>query len=71
MVNVFLATYTTIGVVKQCVISAAADFYESGMQALAHYWQKYIDNGDVCVEKYCFTVEDLLYQIVLLFSFNL
>jgi len=37
--------------VKQWATSAGADFYECGMQALVHHWQKCIANGGDYVEK--------------------
>jgi hypothetical protein len=40
-----------IQAVKQWATSAGADFYESGMQALVHRWQKCIVSGDDYVEK--------------------
>ena len=43
-------------------------FYESGMWALAHRWQKYIANSGDYIEKQCSVAENLLYQIVLLCS---
>ena len=30
---------------QQWVTSSGADFYECGMHALVHHWQKYIVNG--------------------------
>jgi len=40
-----------IAAVKQWFISADADFYEHGMQALVYCWQKCTANGGDCVEK--------------------
>jgi len=57
--------------VKQWATSAGADFYEPGMQALIHRWQRCIANGGEYVEKYCFVAKNLLYQIVLLCSLYL
>jgi len=37
--------------VKQWATSAGADFYDSGMQALVHLWQKCIATGGDYVEK--------------------
>jgi hypothetical protein len=37
--------------VKQRATSAVADFYEYGMQALVHRWQKCIANGGDYVKK--------------------
>jgi hypothetical protein len=37
--------------VKQWTTSAGADFYERGMQALVHRWQKCIANGADYVKK--------------------
>ena len=53
---------------RQWVISSGADFYERGMQALVHQWQKCSANGGDCVAKQCFVAESLLYQIVSLCS---
>ena len=44
VVNILLAT-TIIATVKQWIISAGADFYMCGMQALVHCWQKHIAYG--------------------------
>ena len=43
------------------VTSTGADFYEHGMQALVHRWQKCIANGGDFVKKECFVTENLLY----------
>ena len=48
-----------------------ADFYEYSMEDLVHCWQKGIDNTGDCVEKWCFAVENLLCQTVLLCSLYL
>jgi len=57
--------------VKQWATSAVADFYERGMQALVHGWQKCIANGNEYVKKQCFVAKNLLYQIALLCSLYL
>jgi hypothetical protein len=57
--------------VKQWATSAGADFYECGMQALVHCWRKCIANGGYYVVKKCFVANNLLYQMVLLYSLYL
>jgi hypothetical protein len=57
--------------VKQWATSAGTYFYERGMQALVHRWQKCIANGGDYVEKQCFVAKNLFYQIVLLCSLYL
>jgi len=59
-----------IAAVKQLVISTGTDFYEHGIKAHVHCWQKCIINGGDYVEKQCFVDENLLYQTVLLCSLN-
>ena len=48
-----------------------AYFYEHSVQAFVHRWQKCRANSGDCVEKQCFVVENLLYQIVSLCSLHL
>ena len=40
-----------VAAVKQWVTFAGVDFYEHGMQALVHYWQKCTANDGDYVEK--------------------
>ena len=40
-----------IAAVKSWLASASPDFYERGIQALVHRWQKCVTNGDDYVEK--------------------
>jgi len=47
----FPSNDTVVRAVKQWATSAVADFYECGMQALAHRWQKCIANGGDYVKK--------------------
>ena len=42
---------------KNHVLDGHADFYERGMQALVHHWQKCIANDGDYVEKQCFAAE--------------
>ena len=51
--------------------STGTDFYELSMQALVHRWWKCTGKGGNYVERQCFVVENLLYQIVLLCYFYL
>ena len=51
--------------------STGADCYECSMQALVYCWQKCIANGHVCIKKWYFVAENLLYQTVLLCSLYL
>ena len=67
----FPSNYAVVSAVKQWVISAGADFDECAMQALVHHWRKCRAYGSDYVEKYCFVAENLLYQIVLLWSLYL
>ena len=55
---------TLIAAMKLFVTPAAADFYEHGMQALAHCWWKNIANRGDYVEKQCFVDDNLLCQIL-------
>ena len=54
---------------KLWVTSPCADFNERNMKALIHHWRNCIADGGDYVEKWCFVAENLLYQIVLLYSF--
>jgi len=47
----FPSNDAVVRAVKQWATSAGADFYECGMQALVHRWQKSIANGGDYVEK--------------------
>ena len=66
----FSSNDATTAAVKQWVISAGADFYESSMQA-AHCWSQCMATGGDYVEKQCFVAKSLLCQIVLLCSLYL
>jgi hypothetical protein len=56
-----------LAAVRKWLASAGADFYERGIQALVHRWQKCITNGGDYVKKYLQVAEILLYLTVLLF----
>ena len=47
------------------------DFYERGMQALVHRWQKCVSTGGNYVEKQRFQAENFLHQTALLCSLYL
>jgi len=42
---------TVVFAVKQLATSTGADFYEHGIQALVHHWQKCIASGGYYVKK--------------------
>ena len=48
----------------QQVTSADADFYEHGMQAFVHCWQKCTANGGDYIERQCFLAENAIYLTV-------
>ena len=52
---------------QERVISTGADFYKRSLRALLHCWWKCIANGGEYVDR-LFWAENLLYQIVLLYS---
>ena len=45
------SNYAIIATVKRWVTSDRADFYQRGIQALVHHWQKCIANHGAYVEK--------------------
>ena len=47
----FPSNDAAVRAVKRCAISAGADFYECGKQALVHRWRKCVANGGDYVEK--------------------
>lgn len=53
------------------ILDGHADVYEWGMQALVHFWWKHTTNGWWLCRKTSFVAENLLYQIVLLYSLDL
>ena len=67
----FPNNYAVIAAVQQWIASDGADFYEGGMQALVHCWQKCIANGGNYAEEQCFVAENLLFQIAIFCSLYL
>jgi len=55
---------------EKWISSTAADFYERGMQAPVHHWQKFIANDGDYVEN-SFKIDNFLYPMVLLYSLYL
>ena len=55
----------------ECVVFADADFFKHGVQTLVHCWWKCIASSGDYVEKLYSVAENLLYQLVLMWSLYL